>query len=105
MRDFYQLADRSHSAVCPQARDTRGIKTDARSVPVGLRQPGCIGMKRLKTKERSVWSLGDEPQRQGQRRAVDGIAHCDFAKRKAGERCKTCERKLLIAVGRNIMPE
>ncbi|KAJ4924399.1 hypothetical protein JOQ06_000639 [Pogonophryne albipinna] len=81
MRDFYQLADRSHSAVCP------------------------IGMKRLKTKEKSVWSLGDEPRRQGQRRAVDGIAHSDFAKRKAGERCKTCERILLIAVGRNIMPE
>lgn len=37
--------------------------------------------------------------------SVDGITHCDFVGRKAGERCYTCVWEFLIAVGRNIMLE
>lgn len=67
-----------------------------------------IGMKWLKTKERREWEECVEPQgwdKDREEESVDGIAHCDFAKRKEAERCSTCVCELLIAVGRNIMLE
>lgn len=63
-------------------------------------------MKRLKTKKEEWGEDCVEPQgwdkdREGE--SVDGIAHCDFAKRKEAERCDTCAWKHLIAVGGNVM--
>lgn len=47
-------------------------------------------------------SWGDKDREE---ESVDGIAHCDFAKRKARERCETCVWKLLIAMGGKIMAD
>lgn len=76
------------------------------------KSPGCCAalewsdLKQKKKREGNVEPQGWAGEtRTEEEESVDGITHCDFVGRKAGERCYTCVWEFLIAAGRNIMLE